>query len=116
MDQPVAAKSSKSKSAAVTTASLRVKRDTKRRVVAELAKVNKKDFGKKVRADALIGLALSLLNDQHIKALQEGSMTNADRFEAKYRDYIKQHGATTKDEYLGTLLTDDGATLARANC
>ena len=47
MDQPVAAKSSKSKSAAVTTASLRVKRDTKRRVVAELAKVNKKDFGKR---------------------------------------------------------------------
>lgn len=49
----------------------------KRRVQAELAKVNKKDFGKKVRCDELIGTALSLLTEQHFKELQDGSLTNA---------------------------------------
>jgi hypothetical protein len=107
MNQNEPAKSNKSKSANVTTVSLRVKRETKRRILAELAKVNKKDFGKKVRPDNLIALALSLLTDQHMKSLQEASLTNADRFEQRYRDYIKSHGVTSKDEFLGKILAQN---------
>ena len=110
MDAVEPVKKSKAKSATGSTVSLRVKRDTKRRVLADLAKVNKKDFGKAVRSDQLIGLALSLLTDQHIKALQESSMTNADRLEQRYRDYVKKHGATSKDEFLGKILAESGAT------
>jgi len=109
MDAIEPVKKAKAKSATVATVSLRVKRDTKRRVLAELAKVNKKDFGKAVRTDALISLALSLLNDQHIKVLRDGSMTNADRLELRYRDYVKKNGATSKDEFLGRILSENGA-------
>jgi len=104
MDQSTQVKVAKPKVASRSIVSLRVKWETKKRVQAELAKVNKKDFGKKVRCDELIGTALSLLTDQHLKALQDGSMTNADRLEIQYRDYVKKHGATTKDEFLGTLI------------
>jgi hypothetical protein len=104
MDQSKQSKTTKLKSPGVSTVGLRVKRETKKRIHAELAKINKKDFGKKVRCDALIGTALSLLTDVHIKELQDGSMTNADRLELKYREYVRKHGAMTKDAYLGTLL------------
>ena len=104
MDQSTQVKVTKPKVASGTSVSLRVKRETKKRIQVELAKVNKKDFGKKVRCDELIGTALSLLTEQHLKALQDGSMTNADRLEIQYRDYVKKHGATTKDEFLGTLI------------
>jgi hypothetical protein len=109
MDQSTQVKVTKPKVASGTSVSLRVKRETKRRIQAELAKLNKKDFGKRVRCDELIGTALSLLTDQHLKAMQEGSMTNADRLEIQYRDYVKKHGATTKDDFLGKILAWNGA-------
>lgn len=109
MDQVTQVKPAKAKAAGSPTVGLRVKRETKKRIQAELAKVNKKDFGKKVRCDELIGIALSLLTEQHLKVLQDGSMTNADRMEIQYRDYVKKHGATTKDEFLGKILAGNGA-------
>ena len=104
MERSTQVKVAKPKSASASTVGLRVRRETKKRIQAELAKVNKKDFGKKVRCDELIGTALSLLTEQHIKELQNCSMTNADRLEIQYRDYVKKHGATTKDEFLGKIL------------
>jgi hypothetical protein len=110
MDQSTQVKIAKPKATTAPTVGLRVKRETKKRIQAELAKVNKKDFGKKVRCDELIGTALSLLTEQHLRALQDGSMTNADRLEIQYRDYVKKHGATSKDDFLGTLLRDQKST------
>ena len=109
MDQVTQMKVSKSKVASAPTVGLRLKRETKKRIQAELAKINKKDFGKKVRCDELIGTALSLLTERHIKELQDASMTNADRLEIQYRDYIKKHGATSKDDFLGKILLGNGA-------
>jgi hypothetical protein len=91
----------------VATATIRLKRETKRRIQVELAKINKKDFGTKVRFDDLIGTVLSLLTNYHIKELQDRSMTNADRLEIQYRDFVKKHGATSKDDYLGKILSGD---------
>ena len=102
-------KSVKAKSNIVTTAPIRVKRETKKRIQTELAKINKKDFGKKVRCDELIVTMLSLLTERHIKELQDGSMTNADRLELQYRDYVKKNGATSKDEFLGKILAGNVA-------
>ena len=109
MDQATQMKVSKPKVASAPTVGLRLKRETKKRIQAELAKINKKDFGKKVRCDELIGTALSLLTERHIKELQDGSMTNADRLEIQYRNYIKKHGATSKDDFLGKILLGNGA-------
>lgn len=109
MEQVTQSKASKTKQGNAATVGLRVKRETKKRIQADLAKINKKDFGKRVRCDELIGTALSLLTDQHIKELQDGSMTNADRFEVQYRDYVKKNGAVSKDEYLGKILAGNGA-------
>lgn len=111
MNQSAQIKASKPKVSSGTIVSLRIKRETKKRIQAELAKVNKKEFGRKVRCDELIGTALSLLNDQHLKALQDGSMTNADRLEIQYRDYVKKHGVITKDEFLGTILDANGTVI-----
>ena len=85
---------------------LRVRRETKRRVMQELAKVNKKDFGRKVTVDDLIGLAVSLLNAAHLTHLQERSLSNADRLKQRLREYVKKHGAVSKDEFLGMILGD----------
>jgi hypothetical protein len=104
MDHSTQSKAVKAKVSSTTSVSLRVKRETKKRIQAELTKVNKKDFGKKVRCDELIGTALSLMTEQHFKALQDGSMTNADRLELKFREHIRKHGPVTKDAYLGMLL------------
>ena len=110
MDQAAQVKVSKPKVVGAPTVGLRLKRETKKRIQAELAKINKKDFGKKVRCDELIGTALSLLTERHIKDLQDASLTNADRLEIQYRDYIKKHGATSKDDFLGRILNGISAT------
>ena len=107
MEQTTQTKVSKARQTNSPTVGLRLRRETKKRIQMELAKINKKDFGKKVRCDELIGTVLSLLTERHIKELQEGSMTNADRLEQKYREYVRKHGPMTKDSFLGTLLPPD---------
>lgn len=97
-------KVAKTKPNTVSTVPLRVKRETKRRIQAELVKVNKKPFGRKVRVDALLVRALNLLTDSEYKALQEESLTNADRLEQKYLEYLKSNNGKSKDEFLGQIL------------
>lgn len=96
----------KPKPAGTSNVSLRVKRDTKRRVLQELAKMNKKDFGRSIKADDLIMLALSLIEPRHISLLQEATLSNADRLELMYREHVKKYGATSKDEFLGQLIEE----------
>jgi hypothetical protein len=107
MEQLTPAKVSKGKAGNVTTAALRVKRETKRRIQVELAKINKKAYGRNVRIDALISCAMSLLGDADIIALQESSLSNADRLERQFRDYAKNHSGASKDEFIGKLLSGE---------
>lgn len=87
-----------------TTESLRVKRETKKRVMAELATLNKKDFGKPVTPDQLVSLAISLLKPEHLQGLKDQSLSNKDRLDQKYIEYCAQNGKISKDEYIGILL------------
>lgn len=87
--------------------SLRVKRETRKRVLADLAKINKKDYGKNVHADEFIVLAISLVTPEHIQKLQEQSLSNADRLERDYKDYVSKHGQINKDVYLGKRLSGE---------
>ena len=88
-------------------AALRVRKETRKRVLADLARINKKDFGKKVHADEYLSLAVSLVQPEHIQKLQEGSLSNADRLERDYREYVAANGHVSKDVYLGKRLSGD---------
>jgi hypothetical protein len=92
-----------------TAASLRVKVETRKRFLAELARANKKSFGRRVRASQLLNLLLTLLRPEHIQKLQEESLSNADRLEMMYHEHVKRHGATSKDEFLGKVLGSSAA-------
>jgi len=91
---------------ATTASSLRVKPETRKRFLSELAKVNKKSYGRKVRADQLLSLLLTLVRPEHIQQLQQGSLSNSDRLEMRYREHVKKFGPVSKDEFLGLLLTE----------
>ena len=86
---------------------VRVKKTVKKTINGFLNKVNRKKFGRKVRDEAVIELAVSLLNDSHIKELQEKSLTNKDRLEIKYQEFIKVNGNISKDEFIGYLLSPE---------
>lgn len=86
---------------------IRVRKETRKRVLSELARINKKDFGKKVRVDEYLSLAVSLVTSEHIQKLQEGSLSNADRLERDYKTYFAEHGFISKDVYLGKRLSGE---------
>ncbi|HMN68070.1 MAG TPA: hypothetical protein PKC28_05975 [Bdellovibrionales bacterium] len=96
----------KSVKKAATASSLRVKPETRKRFLGELAKANKKSFGRKVRADQLLSLLLTLVRPEHLQQLQHGSLSNSDRLEMRYREHVKKFGPISKDEFLGLLLTE----------
>ena len=85
-------------------AAIRVKKETRKRLLSDLAKVNKKDFGRRVRADEYLSVALSLVSSEHVRALQESSLSNADRLSREHQEYVAKNGAISKDEYLGKRL------------
>ena len=101
MEQVKKAKAPKSK---VAMGNLRVKGETRRRVLTVLSAMNKKDFGRKVRVDDLVTHMLDLLQPESTVLLQNATLSNADRFNHRYANYCKQHGSLSRDEYLGKLL------------
>jgi len=107
METPNSKKGIKVKQNNVSTVALRVKRETKRRIQAELAKVNKKPFGRTIRADALISKGLNRLTEQDILELQDASLSNADRLECRYAEYVKSNGSLSKDAFIGKLLSGE---------
>lgn len=104
METKQESKPSKVKVNQSSTVAVRVKRETRRRLFAELAKVNKKSFGKKVRLDALVSRALDLLSERDLVEIQQHSLSNADRLEIAYREHVKKNGPITKDAFLGIML------------
>ena len=87
--------------------SIRVRKDTRKRVLAELARINKKDFGRKVRPDEFSAVAVGRVTAEHIVKLQESSLSNADRLERDYKAFIAKNGPMPKDEYLGKRLNGE---------
>jgi hypothetical protein len=79
---------------------LRVKKETRKRILQELSKINKKEFGRRVRPDDLINLALNHVTANDHVALQENSMSGIDRIKRDHRAYIAANGFITWDEYL----------------
>ncbi|MBS1983574.1 MAG: hypothetical protein JST16_05320 [Bdellovibrionales bacterium] len=107
METPVQAKQSKAPSRPSPYCTVRVKKETRKRILSELAKANKKDFGRRVHADEILSVALTLLTPDHIKKLQEESLSAMDRLERDYRTHVAKHGPMSKDVYLGKRLSGE---------
>ncbi len=107
MDSTESVKKSKAGGAVVKTAPVRVSKETRKRIVIELARLNKKELGRSVKPDDLITLALTLLEPKHYAQLQDSTHSNADRLQRRYLAYVKEHGAISKDTFIGKLLTGE---------
>jgi hypothetical protein len=101
----------KTNTTTLTTTPIRVKRETRKKILSELSKINKKDYGRKITIDDFVALAIGLVDAKHIEALQQRSLTNTDRLELEYRAYVKAQGSITKDDYLGKLMRGELQTL-----
>lgn len=88
---------------------LRLNKATAGVLHAVLAKANKKDGGKRIRAEQAIALGLSLIGPEHIEKLQQSSLSNADRFEALFKQHAARNRDLTKDQFIGMLI--DGKVL-----
>lgn len=87
------------------TEAIRVKKETKKKIQSLLLTINKKDFGRKVKSDDLICVALNLLTKEHHTKLQESSFTNKDRLEMQFKEYQLSDEKVSKDEFIGLLLS-----------
>jgi hypothetical protein len=93
------------KRAKLKTDNLRVRRETKKKIQAELAALNRKDLGRKVTTDDYVQLAISLVQPEHTDALRGRTLSNKDRMEKRYQEYCAAHGKVSKDEFIGVLLS-----------
>lgn len=107
MENPQVERKTKPGNKSASYATLRVKRTTRKRVMEEVAKANRKDWGKRVKADELVLLAISRITDSDITTIQEASMSHADRLERDYREHVAKHGPLSKDDYLGKRLSGE---------
>ncbi len=87
------------------TENLRVLRETKKRILADLSALNKKDFGRRITADDYVSLAVTLLRPEHLEQIRDRSLSNQDRLRKRFEDHCAKNGKVSMDEFLGTLLT-----------
>ena len=92
---------------------IKISKETKRELNKILVKVNKKDFGRRIRGEKIVLLALQQINKTHIKELQDSTLSNEDKLEMKYREYVSKNGNISKDEFIGKLLL--GESLSNIN-
>jgi hypothetical protein len=88
-------------------ASIRVRKELRKQIQSDLERINKKDFGRRVRTEDYLSLAVSLVTADHLETLKERTLSNADRLERDYRAHIAKHGHISKDEYLGKRLSGE---------
>ncbi|MGK5083115.1 hypothetical protein WDW37_07390 [Bdellovibrionota bacterium FG-1] len=104
METTVANKKEQKAAKKSTHVAIRVEKTTGRLVQQILDQINKKDFGKRVGADAVIAIAIGRVTQGDILGIQETSLSNKDRFERDFARYVAKHGKISRDEYLGKRL------------
>jgi hypothetical protein len=87
--------------------SIRISSLTQKKLEKILCAANKKKFGRKIKAEHVLALALDLVAERDILLLQENSLSNEDRTEQLRQLYISKHGPTTRDSWLGFMMTSD---------
>jgi hypothetical protein len=59
--------------------SIRINSEVQKKAERLLLSANKKKAGRKIKVDHLLSLALDLVSDEHLKKLQDQSLSNEDR-------------------------------------
>ena len=88
----------------LSSAPVRVRRDTKAKLEQLLRRANKDRLGRRVKPDDLIGFALGLITDDHLTTICDGRLSNKDRLELLYRRTSKERRGLTREEFFGLLL------------
>lgn len=65
---------------------------------------NKKDYGRRVRDGEIISFALKLVTPDHIKELQEKTISGKDRLQIAFQSFQKKNGKSSFEDFIGTLL------------
>ncbi len=87
--------------------SIRISRDTRRKLENILLIANKKAIGRKIKIEQALNLAIELVEEKHIKELQNRSMTNEDRKELLRQKYVELRGSISKDEFTGFMMKSE---------
>lgn len=87
--------------------SVRISLENQKKAERILATANKKKLGRKIKLDHLLAIALDLLADEHIRKLQDQSLSNEDRKEQLRQRYIEARGPISRDEFTGFMLTKE---------
>lgn len=85
--------------------SIRIGLDVQRKAKKILSAANTKKAGRKVKIDQLLNVALDLVTPEHIKTLQDQTLSNEDRKEILRQKYIAIHGQISRDEFTGFMMT-----------
>lgn len=83
---------------------IRITKPTARLLKSHLSICNRKSYGKKVKADAVMFKALSLLDSSHIEEIQKSTYTSQDQIDIEFKKYCSSHGAISKEEFLKIIL------------
>lgn len=89
--------------------SVRVSSETRKLAEGILKTANDKEPGRKIKLDEVMQAGLALIQQEHIRNLQENSLSNEDRKEILRQKYIETRGPITKDEFTGFMMTQDFA-------
>ena len=84
---------------------VRIRASTKERASLLLEAANKKKHGCKIKFEDLVEIAFGLVADEHLKLLQERSLSNEDRKERLREKYIAIHGPISRDAFIGYMMT-----------
>ncbi len=67
-------------------------------------RANRKSFGRKITEKEIILKGLRLVTSEHLKELQDSSLTEKDRLHLAHEEYAKRNGKITLDQFIGKLI------------
>ena len=84
--------------------SIRISLENQKMVEKILVIANKKKLGRKIKFDQLLSLAVDILTEEHIKKLQDQSLSNEDRKENLRQKWSELHGPVSKETFTGVMM------------
>lgn len=87
--------------------SIRINIENQKKAEKILATANKKKLGRKIKLDQVLAIVLDLVTEEHIRKLQDQSLSNEDRKEQLRQRYIEARGPISRDEFTGFMLTKE---------
>lgn len=86
---------------------IRVKKETRTVLEKLIQLANKKTYGRRIKVDDVLHIALGLVEKDHIQGLQNASLSNEDKKERLRQIYVKKHGQISKDAFTGFMMSSN---------